>query len=367
MGMIGNSLSQGLISGANIQDGTVDTPDIKDGAVHTAKIADGAVTSDKLSADITVTGSFTSRGIDDNATSTAMTLDGSGKLLVGTTDTTPYNNSAGTSADQGFVVSDGRIYAATNANSVSILNRTSTDGDIVQFRKDGSTVGSIGSYSTSGIYLDAPSTLRFSQSGGASSTTRTLRFASFNNGSEGYFGPNNDADSDASIRLGTADGRWSDLYLSGGVYLGGTGSANKLDDYEEGTWTPTVRGHTTAGSYTYSENQGHYTKVGNLVTAWFNISNVTTVTTGSGTLRINNLPFSASWMSGFNGEGVGTLMISSFTGIDGAFVSPRVGENFDYILFYHTSGTNNLNSPVNITHKSDDGADLRGFVTYRTA
>ena len=43
MGMIGNTLAQGLISGANIVDGTVDTPDIKDGAVTTAKIANGAV------------------------------------------------------------------------------------------------------------------------------------------------------------------------------------------------------------------------------------------------------------------------------------------------------------------------------------
>ena len=38
MGMIGNSLAQGLISGANIQDGTVDTPDLKAGAVTNAKL-----------------------------------------------------------------------------------------------------------------------------------------------------------------------------------------------------------------------------------------------------------------------------------------------------------------------------------------
>jgi hypothetical protein len=48
MGMIGNSLAQGLISGANIQDGTVDTPDLKDGAVTTAKHADGSVTNAKM-------------------------------------------------------------------------------------------------------------------------------------------------------------------------------------------------------------------------------------------------------------------------------------------------------------------------------
>ncbi len=49
MGMIGNSLAQGLISGANIQDGTVDTPDIKDSAVTAAKIASAVVTPAKLS------------------------------------------------------------------------------------------------------------------------------------------------------------------------------------------------------------------------------------------------------------------------------------------------------------------------------
>lgn len=49
MGMIGNTLAQGLISGANIVDGTVDTPDLKDGAVTTAKITDANVTPAKLS------------------------------------------------------------------------------------------------------------------------------------------------------------------------------------------------------------------------------------------------------------------------------------------------------------------------------
>jgi hypothetical protein len=36
--------------------------------------------------------------------------------------------------------------------------------------------------------------------------------------------------SDAAIDLGDSAGRFKDLYLSGGVYLGGTGSANHLDD-----------------------------------------------------------------------------------------------------------------------------------------
>lgn len=46
MGMIGNNLAQGLISGVNIQDGTVDTPDLKTAAVTTAKLADWTQLSD---------------------------------------------------------------------------------------------------------------------------------------------------------------------------------------------------------------------------------------------------------------------------------------------------------------------------------
>ena len=41
---------------------------------------------------------------------------------------------------------------------------------------------------------------------------------------------------DGALDIGDATARFKDLYLSSGVYLGGTGAANKLDDYEEGTY-----------------------------------------------------------------------------------------------------------------------------------
>ena len=63
------------------------------------------------------------------------------------------------------------------------------------------------------------------------------------------------------IDLGENGNAFEDLYLSGGVYLGGTGSANKLDDYEEGT-TPVVHNATTT---TYTTQTGYYRKVGDLV------------------------------------------------------------------------------------------------------
>lgn len=48
MGMIGNTLALGLVSGANIQDGGVDTPDLATGAVTGSKLAANAVSLDKV-------------------------------------------------------------------------------------------------------------------------------------------------------------------------------------------------------------------------------------------------------------------------------------------------------------------------------
>ena len=43
-------------------------------------------------------------------------------------------------------------------------------------------------------------------------------------------------------------------------------TSKTISDYEEGTWTPTVIGSTTAGSATYTIQTGVYTKIGRLVT-----------------------------------------------------------------------------------------------------
>ena len=54
---------------------------------------------------------------------------------------------------------------------------------------------------------------------------------------------------------------FADLTLSGGVYLGGVGAANKLDDYEEGTWTPT---DASSAGLSLSVLAASYTKIGRL-------------------------------------------------------------------------------------------------------
>ena len=68
--------------------------------------------------------------------------------------------------------------------------------------------------------------------------------------------------------------------------------ANQLDEYEEGTFTPTIAGATTAGTGTYTAQNGAYTRIGRLVT--FTIRLIWTNHTGTGNLRVRGLPFTVS-------------------------------------------------------------------------
>jgi hypothetical protein len=67
--------------------------------------------------------------------------------------------------------------------------------------------------------------------------------------------------------------------------------ANTLDDYEEGTWTPTV----AAASVTYTNRYGTYTKIGNVVyiSCFVQIATITSPTGGAGANFISGLPFTS--------------------------------------------------------------------------
>jgi hypothetical protein len=66
-------------------------------------------------------------------------------------------------------------------------------------------------------------------------------------------------------------------------------NANTLDDYEEGTFSPTIIGTSTAGTGTYTSQVGRYQKIGNRV--FFTVTLTWTAHTGTGNMFVNNLPF----------------------------------------------------------------------------
>jgi hypothetical protein len=146
----------------------------------------------------------------------------------------------------GVTVTDLNAYA--DGAVAFTANRASSDGAVIDVQKSGSSLGSIGTDYDAGIYVGGGTSALF-----------------YNQTTAGLIQPysvTGGAVSDGVVDFGNASNRFKDLYLSGGVYLGGTGSANLLDDYEEGTWTPTQGSFSTWSSPVFSAT---YTKIGNVV------------------------------------------------------------------------------------------------------
>ena len=221
---------------------------------------------------------FESTGIDDNATSTAVTIDSAGSVYIGST------SDSGTGYHR--LSADGFVRHKRAGEVVAVFDRGTSDGDIVLFRKDGATVGSI--YSRFGTTLGINGGTTFTIGSNSNSDTIYIDF----------LGPPKSvyANPDNTYNLGASSKRWKDLYLGGGVYLGGTGAANLLDDYEEGTWTPAIAGWT--GTFV-----GTYTKIGN--TVFYSMNTGTLTGSGSGTLEITGLPFNPD-----ASQATGTVMAS---------------------------------------------------------
>ena len=210
-----------------------------------------------------------------------MRLDSSGNLLLG--KTSADNTTVGTTIYGG---SSASVSIVRSGASQLILNRLSNDGDMAVFRKDGTTVGSIGNR---GVNLEIASPRNIEFNADTSDANRTIYF----DGDQ--FGPF--LTDDASVDFGMSNRRWKDLYLSGGVYLGGTGAANKLDDYEEGTFTPTIED--ASGNAASASVNGFYVKVGRIVYATIEATSINTAGLNSGErLYVDGWPFATSNLTG---------------------------------------------------------------------
>jgi hypothetical protein len=279
---------------------------------------------------------------EGGGTGTRVVIDDSGNLLVGTTDTDPANNSANSTADDGVAITavgevrSSRYLATANSGAVGFFNRTGTDGDIVRFRKSGTSVGSIGSTAGTHLFVGSGDTGLLYQ--GAANAIEPWNVST--NGAR-----------DNTIDLGLASNRFKDLYLSGGAYLGGTGSANYLDDYEEGTWTPGVD---TTG-YTMSSSSGKYTKVGRLVTLHF-LVRFSTVGTQNSSCTISGQPFESTTNT------IHQPGIVRETDNTGAIYIVQANHNTDRIAM------NSMDGVANGSQRTiRAGEDYNGFVCYTTS
>ena len=168
-------------------------------------------------------------GYNGTASTEYARFDSSGNFLVGTTSAA--NSSAG------FRAYSGGNGAFTIAGTALSLNRLSSDGEILNFQKDTTTVGSIRSFAGDLIIQTGITGLRFND--GADAIHPVIA---------------NGTVSDGATDLGLSNARFKDLHLSGTGYfgtkvgIGTTSPTDKLEVYGDGADT-TIRIHEDAGTH----------------------------------------------------------------------------------------------------------------------
>ena len=216
-----------------------------------------------------------------------MRIDASGNVLMGGTETVVYADTSGNQLEYATYFALKRE-TANSSQAVAYINNTGADGNIIDLRKDGTTVGSIGTLSGYLTIGDDVGIL-------------------FNNANPSIsaFNASTNANRDGAIDIGASNARFKDLYLSGGLKVGGTGTANTLDDYEEGTFTPTLA--LSGATLASTGGTGRYTKIGRHVYVEGKVTRNTAAGGVNSTVQIESLPFASLNANSITEMGSGTI------------------------------------------------------------
>jgi hypothetical protein len=147
---------------------------------------------------------------------------------------------------------------------------------------------------------------------------------------------------------------------SDGLAIGGTGAANSLDDYEEGTWTPELVGTGSNSGQQYAARQGVYTKVGRAVTVNCLVTYSNKGTLGGDFMKITGLPFTPT--ADITYQIAATQAVSHNISTSGASPSAAVyGNNaFAYLFEQGNDGVAQYS-----TSRADNDTQWRFTVTYQ--
>ena len=291
--------------------------------------------SDGAYVDVFLNGVLLVAGTDYN-TSTANTIAGLAALANGdVVEVVVYDI---------FTVADtvSSLNGGTFSNSVTIdkdggtaltVDRATSGGTIIDVQKDGSSVGTIAEKDGEITIGSGDVGLRFYAAGDAvipvTSTNQEVR--------------------DNAIDLGGSSFRFNDLYLGGGAYIGGTAAVNHLDDYEEGTWTPTDN---SGAGLSFTNGDGYYTKVGRQVFAAFRLTYPSTSDTNMASIA--GLPFTAGNITDAMFGGSSTYHQDSGIGQPFSFL---VADNGSFLAIFYDGSSQRGNNNFS-------GKPLRGFVIY---
>lgn len=238
----------------------------------------------KVDGDLDVTGGMT---VDTNT----LVVDASGNNVgIGCTDPSfRLEINDGSSSIISLTRDDPTI---GNANSLGQIVFRSTEDSRSTINIGANIVGiSDASHSTA----SAPTAIAFGTTpSGSTSPTERLRISSAGNVTV----------STGNLVIGTS-GKGIDFSATAG-----TGTSELFDDYEEGTWTPTISSGAT--SITYGTQDGHYTKIGQMVFFRLNLT-TSAATADANQFQISGLPFTATTSAAGSFAYTNSALINSTT------------------------------------------------------
>ena len=282
--------------------------------------------------------------------------------------------------------------ANNDATNIIFLNRHMADGSSLTPTDETMRITTDGRL---GIGTTAPEATRLhcwnGDSGGTTASgavvtiekndTATLQFLSPNNKYNAIrFGDNNDNGagwiqynhSDNSMQFGSNGSEEMRILSGGGItFNGDTASANALDDYEEGSWTPVPEN--TSNTPTYHNQTGIYTKIGNLVTVvgFLQFNNAPTFTSEDSELRVTGLPFTANGAGYSNCVGNVTYQSLNWSGstyndygADGNLVCGVV-ESTKNVFKVNPGGNNEIRGTLR-REAFNNGGIITWQMTYKT-
>jgi len=320
----------------------------------------------------------------------AITLDGT----TGITTPGVVNTAAETIATTLAVTGVTTLQAGTAAlPALTTTGDTNTGiffpaADTIAFTEGGAEAMRIDSSGNVGIKTTTPSTFAFNNlvvaSGSANAGMAiygtgqtTLAFASGTSGATSYQGYiQYTASGTDSMVFATATTERMRLNSTGALVLAGgtttangvgitfpatqsaSSDANTLDDYEEGTWTPSI-----GGTATYSVQSGLYTKIGRIVTLSYDMT-ITTIGTGSSN-TISGVPFTTT-NSPSGMARLGASSLGWFTNSNLSVYSVTSGMDSNTNQIYITCITGAQTSTTNAPNFITSGTRVAGTITITT-
>ena len=292
------------------------------------------------SAGVSVTGSATVSG--DIKTTAATVNIKSGSSINTNSDTSAHGAlHKNTNSGQFAVVSGGTggnnylsFFTSASAAPTEKLRITST-GDI----KIGDQTTQVGALR----YLDVQNSdsssassgaiIRLISSNQAQNSTTSVDLAKYR---DGAFYINNNETHSGAVTVFQVGGSEIARFTTSGLAIGGTGDANTLEDYEEGTYTPTNH----AGTATFTNNTtARYRKIGQMVYVQYDIS---ISSSDGGTNAGMTMPFASSIAYGSGVAGWTTLGRPAFMHISGAYAyfmdNSTSGSSSQHLVFNETNG-----------------------------